>query len=126
MIRSPKKVLILKIASVLTLLVGLVFFDARRTKNRGREHFARFDEATLNGELAAVRVAYKGVQIQLVGDTASYVFYPRTDEYMNHGAVFWHVAKPGDRLVKPAYSDTVLLISGEQQLRYLFSRIDAH
>jgi len=123
--RSPKKVLILKIASVLTLLVALAFFDARRTKNRGREHLARFDEATLNGELVSVRVANKGVQIQLVGDTESYVFYPRTDEYLNHGAVFWHVAKPGDRLVKLAYSDTLHLISGEQQLRYLFSRIVA-
>jgi hypothetical protein len=51
-----------------------------------------------------------------------YVFYPYTD--LTENKIFDHIAKKGDFVIKPAYSDTLKLIERNRVLLFTFEKFN--
>lgn len=108
---------------VIGLAICIVLFavwNQYRAKQRGIEQFRKFNEANIDGVIRKVESAYKGVLFEIEGSGETFVFFPRTDKKLNESQIFVYTAKEGDRIVKPAYSDTLRLIKGTKVLKYEF------
>lgn len=108
---------------VISLIICVALFaiwNQYKTKQRGIEQFKKFNEANINGVIRNVESAYKGVLFEIEGNGETFVFYPRTDKILNDSHIFVYTASKGDRIVKPPYSDTLILIKGAETLKYEF------
>lgn len=108
------------IIGLIICLALLAIWNQYRAKQRGVEQFRKFNEANINGVIRKVESAYKGVLFEIEGNGETFVFYPRTDKVLNDSHIFVYTASEGDRIVKPSYSDTLILIKGSKTLKYEF------
>lgn len=105
-------------------LVPVAIWNQRNERRRGFQHFKKFNKANIEGVLLYVKLAYKGIAFRITGDTEEYVFYPYTNKELNNSSIFGYTATIGDSVIKPAYSDTLKLIKGNEVLKYTFAKFE--
>jgi len=100
------------------ICVALIAIIESRSKRRIGQHFTTFYSTNINGQIDSVRIAYRGIGLQLT-DKREFFFYANVAE--NDNRTFEYTAEKGDSIVKPAYGDTIYLkkTSGEV-LKYTF------
>lgn len=86
-----------------------------------QEKYKLFNESNINGKLIYVKVKYKLVSFKVDNDSMEYYFSPKT-EIINQKKIFNYIAEVGDRIVKPALSDTLQLIKNNGILFYRFRK----
>ncbi len=110
---------LIKLAIMLIIPIFIII-GSKLTIDKGKQHFTQFNTANINGELASIKIAYKGVQFQLKNEKAKYVFYPNADLLENK--LFDDVAEKGDIVIKPAFSDTLKLVKKDKTFLYTFDK----
>lgn len=112
------------IAFILVLVVtGYVYFGGSYTRDRGKQFYSTFNSSDLRGEIEKIYIAYKGVALKLNDDSTTYIFYPVTSQ-LNDNNIFDNVAEKGDKIIKPAYSDTLKLVKRDKIYLYTFQKIE--
>lgn len=115
---------LLMIGFILVLVVtGYVYFGGSYTRDRGKQFYSTFNSSDLKGEIEKVYIAYKGIALKLTDDSATYIFYPVTSQ-SNDNKIFDNLASKGDRIIKPAYSDTLKLVKGDKVYLYTFQKLE--
>lgn len=104
-------------------LISLAIWQAQRSGKIAVEHFTQFYTTDIDGIILRNHTAHKGAYFQLE-DGSEYVFYPRTNSELNNSRIFTYTAEKGDRVVKPAFSDTLRLIKDDMVLLYLFTKYE--
>lgn len=110
-----KKILFrLLIAVVVVIYIIVAQKYSSQQKKRLDEQFYSAD---IEGRLEKMDYYAHGVRIKVEGNEERVVFYPNVSEESE--ITFENLAKPGDGIIKPAYSDTLQLIHGGRL--YLFT-----
>jgi hypothetical protein len=108
---------------ILVILAALYFLVAiPYTDKVFQKEYDLFYLSNLEGTIDHVGIKHHGVSFRLRGVNNEYVFYPFTDEQLNGSHIFGHIAEPGDKLIKPSKSDTLLLIHAGKTLKYTFQK----
>src|SRR5690554_5587887 len=94
-----------------------------KTNERAKKDYEKFYSANIDSHIKSVKIANHGSMIMLIGGE-SYIFYPYTDVNLNDRNKFNYTAKMGDRVIKPSYSDTLLLITSKGNLKYTFKKFN--
>lgn len=116
-----KKILKLVLIGIVCV-VPIAILHQVKNSQRGKEKFKNFNEANINGKLNEVKIGYKGSVFTLINDSTEYVFYPYTNQSINKAQIFNYIARKGDSIIKPAYSDTLKLIKSDEVLKYTFKK----
>lgn len=104
---------------LLTLFIAGVYFDAVELEDK-KLKMKEFDGYSVNGVIKDVRYNHRVIDMRLAGDTTQYVFRV-DDQYSDDQKYIFEVtAQVGDRVVKPAYSDTIRLIKRSKTFYYSF------
>ena len=82
-----------------------------------------FYSTRLSGKIVRTEEYSRGANFVLDNNPIEFTFYPYTDKYLNNDEIFQYIAKPGDSIFKPAYSDTLLLIKGGKIYLYTFQKL---
>ncbi|MBZ4190418.1 hypothetical protein [Niabella beijingensis] len=109
----------LEMRSALLSKLPLVYLERRYQKKAKPASFRIFNKHTLYGQLAHVDVRNKGVIFQLTGDKKEYIFYPVYDKDSGTDQLFHHFATAGDRIIKLAHSN--ILILRKQGTNYIYT-----
>lgn len=112
---------------VLLFLAGIIliigYFVGRHDKAVAVETFRQFDSTNINGIISYVGIKYHGACFKLKGDENTYIFRPSFEHKLDGMHDFTGFAKPGDKVVKESYGDTLYLIKGKNKFRYTFMKI---
>lgn len=104
------------------ILIGFGIWTQVKMKRTAATLFKEFNAATIDGTLEEVGYFSKSTAITF-DDGKVYVFLPYTNTLLNKNKVFEQTAKKGDRVIKPAFSDTLYLYSASnQKLKYTFAK----
>lgn len=109
---------------VFIIFAGLYMYIMEKyDKNRIKGFYNHFNETNINDIIIKVNnnIA-RGKEI--IFDNKNVIFYPETS-HINNNNVFSSIAEKGDRVIKPAYSDTLILIKKNGEiLKYTFKKPD--
>ena len=108
----------------LIFIIGLVSFMVSHTinvKQEGKREFEKFNTANIDGIIKEISMNVGIVYIQLTEEKFS--FDPLTSSLNNH-SIFEYTAEEGDRIVKPAYADTLTLITEDTVYKYTFEKFE--
>ncbi|WP_118976940.1 hypothetical protein [Taibaiella koreensis] len=116
-----KKVIIF--IGFLTLLGCFIFVGMIYQNNKVAEEFDLFYASSLSGRIVKTDKYSRGANFVLDNNPKQLTFYPYIDKTSNNNNVFQYLAKPGDSIYKPAYSDRLLLIKSNKVYAYTFQKI---
>ena len=105
------------------LIFVLILLGGRYQTKLSLDNFKLFNESNLDGIISYVGIKNHGVSFKLENDTSEYVFYPISDKTINGGHIFNYFAEPGDKVIKEAYGDTLLLIKSDNTYKYTFLKM---
>jgi hypothetical protein len=120
---SRSKLVVVIGVVLILIVVSYIYFGGIYMRKQGNNLYSTFNSSDLNGEIERVYVAYKGIAFKLTSDSSTYVFYPITGT-LNNNQIFNSFAEKGDRIIKPAYSDTLKLVKGDKVYLYTFQKIE--
>ena len=106
--------------------IGLIIFMVFHTinvKERGKKEFRQFYSSELDGVIVSMHASVGGVYFKLNNTNKEYNFVPLIGEE-NKNSTFYHTAEKGDRIVKPAYADTLTLITEDTVYKYTFEKFE--
>jgi hypothetical protein len=98
-------------------LVILMIFQTIRIKKRAKRNFEIFNNASLDGNIIDISQSVGEVFIKLDNDNIKYSFIPKNDN-----KPFYNNAKKGSHIIKPIKSDTLKLIRGNEEYKYVFEK----
>lgn len=104
---------------VIVYIIVAQNFGSKRTIRR----FEYFYTTNISGVLEYARAGSYGSVFKVQGIENEFVFYPNTGK-LNRKKIFYHIAKKGDLIYKPAYSDTLKLIKNGKIYLYTFKKFD--
>lgn len=88
--------------------------------NSIKEGYIQFDKSAINGRIEHLGVKYHMTSFILQGDNHEYF----VSSYANRkGHFFEGLAKPGDSLIKAAYTDTLTLLKGTKKFTFQFKNL---
>lgn len=119
---SKGKLVIVGVVLIL-IVISYIYFGGIYMREQGNKFYSVFNSSNLDGQIERVYVAYKGVAFKLTSDSSTYVFYPITG-MLNNNQIFNSFASKGDRVIKPAYSDTLKLVKDDKVYLYTFQKIE--
>ncbi len=101
-------------------LLGFVmlFFIQMWGNNRDNRFYNEFNSANINGVLTFSKTGYYKRVFKIEKSKIKFVFSPMLS--INQKQSFSKVAKKGDIIIKPAYSDTLILKKNDSSI-YLFT-----
>jgi len=108
---------------MLLLAFFAIFYSTTSQHKKGKKEFEIFYSSSLAGTIVRIDKYSRGSNFILDNNPTKFAFYPYTDKYLNNDEIFQYIAKPGDSIVKPAYSDTLLLIKGGKVYLYTFQKL---
>ncbi|MBL7718442.1 MAG: hypothetical protein JNL72_06380 [Flavipsychrobacter sp.] len=109
------------IVGVVVILTVLYASTLLQTKKADRE-FDIFNSAQLSGRIIKIDRYSRASNFILDNNPEEFGFYPYTDKNLNNGEIFSRIAKVGDSVYKPAFSDTLALIRAEGTYLYTFQK----
>lgn len=105
------------------LILSFLAYQSFSVRQKGKKEFEVFYTSDLNGEISSIATSVGAVYFKLNNASVKYVFFPRTSE-LNNNQIFEYVATKGDKVIKPAYSDTLKLVKGDKVYLYTFQKIE--
>jgi hypothetical protein len=105
------------ILSCVVIFIG-VPYQNRKTKRE----FDLFYSSQLSGKIINMYTYSRGANFILDNNPRKFSFYPYVNKELNNNEIFQYIAKPGDSIYKPAYSDTLFLIKKNAIYSYLFQK----
>jgi len=115
---------VFNIIGLFLLIGGLIFIAIRYQDKKVRKEFDLFNSSHLSGTIVMVDKYSRSANFVLNNNPTEFSFYPFIDKNLNNNEIFQYVAKPGDSIYKPAYSDILLLIKGNKVYSYTFQNTD--
>lgn len=103
----------------IAFFIGIKYYDFLIFKD-----YKKFNQSCINGKIYSVDIRRRGVLLKIKNDSSTFVFYPYTDKELNGSQIFNYFAKPGDRVVKASYSDTLYLYKEANIYRYTFRKFE--
>jgi hypothetical protein len=104
------------------LILSFLSYQSYRVRQKGKKDFEMFYTSVLDGEISSIAISVGVVYLQLDNALTEYAFIPRTSE-LNKNQIFSHIARKGDKVIKPAYSDTLKLVKGDKVYLYTFQKL---
>lgn len=86
--------------------------------------FKQFNEASISGRIIFVEKYSREATFKIENDPNIFKFYPITSHLLNSSHIFDYLARSGDSVWKPAYSDTLFLYKGRKIYRYTFQKFN--
>jgi hypothetical protein len=86
-----------------------------------KEGYIQFDKSEIEGRLERTGIRYHMTSFKLQGDNHEYIVSPYTDN--DYGHIFNGIAKPGDSIIKAAYSKTFTLKKGTKKYVFPFRNL---
>ena len=108
---------------ILVILVPFAIWMQIRARQIGKKDFELFYSTAINSKLKSIYASKRGTTIILL-DNRKFVFLPYTNQKLNKGKIFYHIAKEGDLVIKKAYSDSLILIKNDEKLIYTFNKFE--
>lgn len=105
------------------LIIGITYSYIAQKFGGEREEgfFIQFDTTNIHGVIKDVGIGYHGAVFKIKGMNKEFVFYPYTGK-INEYKIFDHIAKEGDTIIKPPYSDTLTLLKNGKEYLYTFDK----
>ncbi|WP_115375059.1 hypothetical protein [Adhaeribacter pallidiroseus] len=109
------------------IFIGIIFFLTYAViaqlwgTEKGINDFSKFNKAEIKGKIEKkVYASASGTRINI--KEQEYIFHPITNKE-NRNKIFSYIAEVGDSILKPAYSDTLILIKKGRLLKYAFRKV---
>ena len=108
---------------IIFLIIGAAYiYIAQKFGNeRNKRLFIQFDTTNIHGVINNVGIRYHGSYFKIIGNKNDFVFFPNTGK-LNGFNIFDQLAQKGDSIIKPAYSDTLVLIKNNKKYLYTFGK----
>ena len=90
------------------------------TNDLAKDDFKTFNSTNINGTLTAIGIKHHTTSFKVNNDSREFVFYPR--RHSSELGRFSSFAEIGDRIVKPALANTLILIKGQRTYKYAFDK----
>jgi hypothetical protein len=103
--------------------LGSIFVGRIYQNQKTINEFEFFYSSQLSGKIVKIDRYVRASNFVIDNNPAEFAFYPFTNENLNGNEIFSYLAVPGDSVYKPAYSDTLLLIKGNNVYAYTFQKI---
>lgn len=107
---------------VLLISVGYIYIGTHYQDDKVKKEFELFYSSSIFGRVVKVDRYSRESNFVVSNDSIVYRFYPHSDKNLNDSLIFRYLAKPGDSISKPAFSDTLLLFKGNKVYSYTFRR----
>lgn len=104
--------IIIGVGILIPLGYWLLYVDEQIYKD-----FKQFYQTNINGEIESVGIKHHGTSFMIKGNAMEFQFYPYPDK---NGVNFGGIASKGVRIIKPAYSDTVVLLKDKMEWKFAF------
>jgi hypothetical protein len=105
------------------LFFGLIVYQYITVNEKAKKNFEIFYASDLDGEITRCSISAGAVYVRLNNMPTKVAFIPETSE-LNDYNIFMYTAELGDRIIKPAYSDTLTLIRKNGEVyKYTFAKI---
>ncbi len=107
----------------LFILIGfLIYFGMQYQDKKVKKEFDLFYSSSLSGTISKIDEYSRSSNFSLVNNSSEFTFYPYVDKGLNDSEIFQYLAKPGDSIYKPAFSDTLLLIKSHKVYSFTFQK----
>lgn len=106
---------------IIIAILGYLIVSNRIITKKLKYENVKFYNATLDGNLKYISIKQHRISIQLVNDSAEYLFNP---ESINHSKSFIDIADVDDKIYKPSFSDTLVLIKNGNFYKFNFEKPD--
>jgi hypothetical protein len=115
----------MKKAVVFFLVIGVIYLivSVNYSRNRGIHNYNNFYNSFVNGKIESIEVKLKGVGLKIYSNETEFIFYPYTSE-LNEKEIFNYLARKGDSVYKPAFSDTLQLVKSDKIYKYTFQKFE--
>ncbi|RLZ12379.1 hypothetical protein EAH69_02405 [Faecalibacter macacae] len=107
----------------LLIICPLIIWIQIRNRQAGKKEFELFYSTSIYSKLKSITAGTNGTRITLVNNR-NFVFSPYSDEKLNKGNIFDHIAKEGDIVIKKAYSDSLILINENDKFIFMFNKFE--
>ncbi len=98
------------------------FFAIPYTDKQWATNYKTFNEATIYGRIQNVGIKNHGTSFKLKTSPIEFVFYPRREKKLNDSKIFDQLAENGDSIVKPAFSEILVLFKKDKAYMYSFQK----
>jgi len=106
---------------LVVMIFSLAVVSQVISRSKGRKLYKQFYQSEIRGTLENTSGS-TGTTYFLIGNI-EYGFYPKTNT-LNEFKIFSRNAKAGDSIIKPAYTDTLMLIKKNKVYLYTFKKFD--
>ena len=98
------------------------FFAIPYTDKQWATNYKTFNEANIFGRLDKIGIKNHGTNLKLTNSTNEFVFYPYTYNKLNDSEIFEEFAEKGDSIIKPAFSEILVLFKNDKAYEYSFEK----
>lgn len=113
-----KKIIISILAGAVIIFSWIIWGD--KMDKKIVEAYNNFYTSDIRGQLESTSIKYHMTSFKMQEDNQEYIFSPYTDI---NGHIFDAVSKPGDSIIKPAYSDTILVKKRNEEFKFSFTNL---
>ena len=117
-----KRTLIFFSIAIVIAFCYLKFFAIPYTDLQWKTNHKTFNEANIAGRIENIGIKNHGTSFKVQNALIEYVFYPYTNKQLNDSKVFGDLAEKGDSIIKPAFSDILVLIKKNKAYEYNFKK----
>ena len=108
--------IILLVVIVIPLEYVLDYTDKKIFKS-----YNQFNQTNIDGEIESVGEMFHGASFKTKNNAQEFQFYPYGDK---NGVNFTSIASEGVRVIKPAYSDTLILNKNKMEWKFTFRHVE--
>src|SRR5690606_998470 len=108
---------------IIIVFGGIFIISSIEVSKRTKKDYKMFNKSDIKGVLLRGSSGSGIDRFYLKDDEKEYRFSPYTSE-LNDFEIFVHIAKVGDSIIKPAFSDTLILIHDGRILKYIFKKYE--
>lgn len=108
--------IIIGIALLIPLGYLMIYSDRQIYK-----YYSEFNQTNIDGKIESVGMKLHGTSFRIKGNAVEFQFYPYPDK---NGMSFRSIASEGARIIKPPYSDTLVLSKDTTEWKFTFQHSD--
>ena len=113
--------LLICLAIVIVVVVYLIL-GVQYTDRQLKLEYEKFNNANIDGLIEYVGIKYHRIALK-IENSSEFVFFANNNPKQGKGEVFEDIAAKGDRIIKPAFSDTLILLKSKVEYRYTFKKL---
>lgn len=100
----------------------MYFFVIPYADKQWASDYKKFNEANIYGRVEKLGIKNHGTSFKIKNDLNEYVFYPYTNIKLNDSKPFDEFVKDGDSMMKPAFSEILVVFKNGKAYEYRFKK----